>query len=223
MTKLLHPLPPSFAILAHAVASLEEQYLAINSIDTDKHPDLIKSRKDTLKYLDFEFEAINADIEFINLQTTKTLRFKTGGKDLSYPSYVAALEKCTELLIHMEYWAIWHKLKIKIRRVEGIKNKNLPNDLIYKKEIENLKKSLGRALTGHDYPKWKDQLLKNNLKQKVSKKTRKDPKDGIPTNPDPNIIEETVNDKWRDSTLRKKFKELTGCDAKTKKLSPLKS
>jgi hypothetical protein len=72
MTKLLHPLPPSFAILAHAVASLEEQYLAINSIDTDKHPDLIKSRKDTLKYLDFEFEAINADIEFINLQTTKT-------------------------------------------------------------------------------------------------------------------------------------------------------
>ena len=73
MTKLLHPLPPSFAILAHAVASLEEQYLAINSIDTDKHPDLIKSRKDTLKYLDFEFEAINADIEFINLQTTNEI------------------------------------------------------------------------------------------------------------------------------------------------------
>jgi hypothetical protein len=31
------------------------------------------------------------------------------------------------------------------------------------------------------------------------------------------------NDQWRESTLRKKFKELTGCDARTKKHSQLKS
>lgn len=223
MTKLLHPLPSSHTILARATASLEAQYLAISSIDVDKYPDLIKSRQDTLKYLDFEFEAINAEIEFINQQTNKSFKFKAGGEKRSYPSYVTALEKCTELLIHMEHWAIWHKLKMVIRRSEGINKKNRDNNVIYKNEVRILEATLGRKLKGTDYPKWRDQLLKNNPKQMVSKKTRKDPKDGVPINPDPNAEKETINDQWRESTLRKKFKEFTGCDPKTKKLSQLKS
>jgi hypothetical protein len=223
MSKLLHPLPPSYGILASATASLEHQYSIIESIDETKEPDLKRSKKDTLELLDFEFEEINQQIEFINQQVTKSLRFKSGGPKLTYSPYVTALEKCTQLLIHMERWAVWHKLKIKIRRAEGIRNKNLPNDLIYRKEVEELKKNLGRSLTGHDYPSWKDQLLKNNLKQEVSKKTRKNPKDGTPINPIPNAEDAKVNNQWREPTLRKKFKELTGCDAKTKKLSQLKS
>lgn len=223
MTKLLHPLPPSHAILARATASLEAQYLAISSIDVDKYPDLNKPRQDTFKYLDFEFEAINAEIEFINQQTTKAFKFKAGGEKRSYPSYVTALEKCTELLIHLEQWAIWHKLKMVLRRSDGISKKNAGNNAIYKNEVRILEATLGRKLKETDYPKWRDQLLKNNPKQEVSRKTRKDPKDGDPINPDPNAPEDQINDKWRESTLRKKFKELTGCDPKTKKLSQLKS
>lgn len=223
MTKLLHPLPPSYAILARATASLEGQYLAISSIDVGKYPDLIQSRQDTLKYLDFAFEAINAEIEFINQQTTKDLKFKAGGEKLSHSSYVAALEKCTELLINMEQWAIWHKLKMVLRRSDGINKKNADNNAIYKNEVRTLEATLGRKLKETDYPKWRDQLLKNNPKQKVSRKTRKDPKDGVPINPDPNAPDDQINDQWREPTLRKKFKELTGCNPKTKKLSQLKS
>jgi hypothetical protein len=223
MTKLLHPLPPSHATLARATASLEAQYLAISSIDTNKYPDLLKSKEDTLRYLDFEFEAINSDIDFINQQVTKAFNFRAGGQVMAYPYYVTALEKCTELLIHMEHWAIWHKLKMVLRRTEGIEKKNADNNAVYKKETQALEAKLGRKLAGTDYPKWKDQLLKNNPKQKVSKKMRKDPKDGIPINPDPNAPDDQINDQWRESTLRKKFKELTGCDARTKKYSQLKS
>jgi hypothetical protein len=223
MTKLLHPSPPSHATLACATASLEAQYLTISSIDVYKHPDLIKSREDTLRYLDFEFEAINADIEFINQQVTKAFKFRAGGQKIAYPRYVKALEKCTQLLIHLEHWAIWHKLKMVLRRTEGIEKKNADNNAVYKRETRILEKKLGRKLVGTDYPKWKDQLLKNNPKQEVSKKIRKDPKDGVPINPDPNAPDDQKNDQWREPTLRKKFKELTGCDAKTKKHSQLKS
>jgi hypothetical protein len=221
MTKLLHPLPQSHAILARATASLEAQYLAISSIDTNKYPDLLKSREDTLRYLDFEFEAINADIDFINRQVTQAFNFKTGGQEIAYPYYITALEKCIELLIHMEHWAIWHKLKMDLRRIEGNKKKNAANDAVYIKEIQILEAALGRKLVGTDYPKWKAQLLKNNPKQKVSKKPRKNPKDGTPINPNPNAPDDQVNDQWKDPTLRKKFKELTGCDPTTKKVHNL--
>lgn len=223
MTKLLHPLPPSHATLARAAASLEAQYLAIRSIDTNKYPDLLKSKEDTMRYLDFEFEAINNDIDFINQQVTNAFTFGAGGQDIAYPYYVTALEKCTDLLIHMEHWAIWHKLKMDLRRTKGIKEKNAPNDTVYIQEIQILEEVLGRELVETDFPKWANQLKKNNPKQKVSKKTRKNPKDGTPINPDPNAPDDQINDQWKDSTLRKKFKELTGCDAKTKKHSQLKS
>ncbi len=223
MTKLLHPLPPSHATLARATASLEAQYLTVSSIDVVKHPGLMKSREDTLRYLDFEFEAINADIEFINQQVTKAFKFRAGGQKITFACYVKALEKCTELLIHMEHWAIWHKLKIVLRRTEGIEKKNADNNAVYKEETRILEVKLRRKLVGTDYPMWKDQLLKNNPKQKVSKKIRKDPKDGVPINPDPNVPDDQISDQWRESTLRKKFKELTGCDARTKKHSQLKS
>lgn len=219
MTKLLHPLPPSHATLARATASLESQYLAIGSIDTNKYPDLLKSKEDTLRYLDFEFEAINADIDFINQQVTQGFNFKSGGHEIAYPYYVTALEKCIELLIHMEHWAIWHKLKMAQRRTKGIGKKNADNNAVYQNETQNLEAILGRKLVGTDYPKWKDQLIKNNPKQKVSKKIRKNPKDGDPINPDPNAPDDQTNDQWREPTLRKKFKELTGCDARTKKHS----
>lgn len=223
MTTLLHPRPPIYITLARATAFLNYRHEIIEAINEAANPDLKISKKDTLRFLDHEFEKINSEIEFINEHTTSALRFKPGGRDLTYTSYVAALEICTELLIHMESWTSWHKLKLQLRRTKGIQDKNLPNDLIYKNEVNALAKSLGRRLSSHDYPKWRDQLLKNNASQRVSKKTRKDPKDGTPINPDPNEKEDPVNDKWREPTLRKKFKEITGCDAKTKKLSPLKS
>ena len=131
MTKLLHPLSPSHAILARATASLEAQYLAISSIDVNKYPDLFKSRQDALKYLDFEFESISAEIEFINQQTTKAFKFKAGGEKRSYPSYVTALEKCTELFIQMEQWAIWYESKIAGRRTAKLKAKYSANELIF--------------------------------------------------------------------------------------------
>jgi hypothetical protein len=129
MTKLLHPLPPSHAILARATASLEAQYLAISSIDTNKYPDLLKSKEDTLRYLDFEFEAINADIDFINQQVTNTFTFQAGGQDIAHPYYVTALEKCIDLLIHMEHWAYrrW-------RRNRKIESKRTAKKRIEKRE-----------------------------------------------------------------------------------------
>lgn len=223
MSALLHPRPPIYVTLAKATVFLNHRYEIIEAVDEAANPDLKISKEDTLRFLDHEFEKINSEIEFINAHTTSALRFKSGGRDLTHPSYVAALEICTELLIHMENWTIWHKLKLQLRRTEGIKAKNSPNDLIYMGEVDALAKSLGRPLTSHDYPKWRDQLLKKNASQKVSKKTRKDPKDGIPINPNPNDEGDPINDKWREPTLRKKFKEFTGCDAKTKKLSALKS
>lgn len=217
MTKLLHPLPPSHTILARATASLEQQHLAISSIDVNKHPDLIKSKEDTLKYLDFEFEAINADIEFINQQVTKAFKFKAGGQKIAYPCYVRALEKCTELFIHMEHWAIWHSSKMAARRLANLKAKYSVNELICKNEIVKLEATLGRKLVGTDYLTWSRQLRKEHPNPPAPKAPRNQKHNGTPLKPIPGAPVLNTSSGWSDSTLRKIFEKLTGCRPTTKK------
>jgi|LauGreDrversion4_2_1035121.scaffolds.fasta_scaffold636244_2 hypothetical protein len=217
MSKLLHPLPPSYSILASATISLEHQYSIIKSIDETKEPDLKRSRKDTLERLDFEFEEINLQIEFINQQITKSLRFKSGGQKLAYPSYVNALEKCTELLIHMEQWAIWNDSKMAARRSTKLKAKYSANVLICKNEITKLEATLGRKLIGSDYLSWARRLRKTLPYPPVPKAPRNQKHNGTPLKPIRGAPVLNTANGWSESTLRKIFEELTGCKPTTKK------
>jgi len=217
MTKLLYPLPPQYVTLARATISLEAQYLSISSIDEYKEPDLKRSKKDTLKTLDLEFNAINLEIEFINQQVGKCLKFKSGGEKKSYPSYVTALEKCTELLIHLEQWAIWHSLKMAARRSAKLVAKYSANELIGKNEIVKLEATLGRKLIGSDYLTWARQLRKAHPNRPAPKAPRNQKHNGIPLKPILGTPVLTTSPGWSDSTLRKIFEKLTGCKPTTKK------
>lgn len=216
-------MPPAFDVLARATNSLEHQYSAIHSIDIAKHPDLKRSKRETLELLEFEFESINAEIGYINKQTAKSLKFKSGGQSLAYPAYIKALEKCTELLIHMERWASWHKSTMDMHRTTGVAQKFSKNDLICKNEIEILKKKLGRKLIGVDYLTWARQLQAAHPNPPVPKAPKNSKKNGTPLKPIAGAPVLTTTEGWKDSTLRKKFKQFTGCVATTKKVSQLKS
>lgn len=215
--KLQHPLPPLFTILAHATVSLEEQYLKISSIDETKNPDLKKLKRDTLELLDFEFDAINQEIEFINQQVNKDFKFKINGEMKSYGSYVIALEKCTSLLIHMEQWAIWHSSKMIARRSTNLATKYSANEQVCKNEIIKLEAKLGRKLIGSDYLVWARQLRNTYPKPPVPKAPRNQKNNGVPVKPIPGapILNRTTG--WSESTLRNIFERLTGCKPTTKK------
>lgn len=217
MPQLLHPLPPSYSTLARATASLDYQQTIIESIDVVKNPDLKASKEDTLKLLDHEFEAINSDIEFINQQITKALKFKPGGEKLSYPSYVTALEKCMELLIHMERWAIWHSTKMADRRAAKLAAKYSANELICKNEIVKLEATLGRKAIGSDYLSWTRQLRKAHPNPPVPKAPRNQKHNGTPLKPIAGAPVLNTTTGWSDSTLRKIYEKLTGCKPTTKK------
>jgi hypothetical protein len=217
MAKLLHPLPSTFAILARATASLEEQYLSISLIDESKESDLKRSKKETLELLDFEFEAINLEIEFINQQVNKDFKFKLGGEKRSYPSYVTALEKCTLLLIHMEQWAIWHDSKMAARRSAKLAAKYSANELICKNEITKLEATLGRKLVGSDYLIWIRQLRKAHPNPPSPKAPRNQKHNGTPLKPILGAPLLNTTPGWSDSTLRKIFGKVTGCKPTTKK------
>lgn len=217
MSKLLHPLPHQYGILARATASLDYQYSIIESIDVTKEPDLKRSKKDTLELLDFEFKTINLEIEFINQQMNKAFKFKASGENRSYPSYVTALEKCTELLIHMEQWAIWRKSKISARRSANLKAKYSANELVCKNEIAKLEATLNRRLIGSDYRAWSRQLRKAHPYPPVPKAPRNQKHNGTPLKPIPGAPVLNAANGWSDSTLRKIFEELTGCKPTTKK------
>ncbi len=217
MSKILHPLPPVYATLAEATASLDYQYSTIDAIDTNKNPDLKKSKEDTLKLLDHGFEAINSEIEFINQQITKTLRFKPGGEVLAHASYVMALEKSIELLIHLEQWAIWHKLKMAARRAANLNIKYSANELVCKNEIAKLEATLGRKLIGTDYPIWTKQLRKAHPNPPAPKAPRNQNHNGTPKKPIAGAPVLNCSSGWSDSTLRKIYEKLTGCKPTTKK------
>jgi hypothetical protein len=217
MSKLLHPLPPAYRILATATASLDYQYSIIEAIDDTKNPDLTASKKVTLGLLDHEFNEINSEIEFINLHTTKALKFQSGGGAASYPSYVAALEKCTELLIHMEQWGIWHTLKMTDRRAVKLAAKYSANELVCKNEVAKLVAALGRQLTGADYLVWSRQLRKAYPNSPAPKAPRNQKHNGTPLKPITGAPVLNTSTGWSESTLRKIFEKLTGCKPTTKK------
>lgn len=217
MSKILHPLPPQYSTLARATGSLDHQYSIIESIDEIKSPDLKRSKKDTLGLLDFEFEAINSEIDFINQQMTKAFKFKPGGEKQSYPSYVTALERCTELLIHMEGWAIWNDSKMAVRRSAKLKAKYSENRLICKNEIAKLEATLGRKLIGPDYLSWARHLRKAHPYPPAPKAPRNQKHNGTPLKPILGAPVLNTTNGWSESTLRKIFEELTGCKPTTKK------
>lgn len=223
MSKLLHPLPLEFDVLAQATISLEHQYSIIHDIDIARYPDRKRMRKDTLELFDFEFEVINSDIEFINLHVSKTVKLKPGSYLSVYPAYIHALERCAELLIHMEKWASWHKATMDINRTTGVVNKFSKNDLICKNQITILELKLGRKLIGSDYLSWKRQLIAAYPNPPVTKAPRNLKKNGTPLKPIAGAPVLTTTKGWKDPTLRKKFKQFTGCVATTKKVSQLKS
>ncbi len=214
-----HRLPAEFDLLSSALATLETQYWAINSIDTTNQPNLTTPKRNTLATLEFGLELVFSEVEYINLQLTATLRFKAGSKPLAYQSYVKALEKCTELLIYMEQWAGWHKSRMVALRAKGTADKHLPNHLICKHEIGSLEIILGRKLVSTDYLAWSRQVIRNHPNPPVKKATRNSKKNGVPKKPIVGAPVLTTTSGWSDGYLRKKFKELTGSEPTTKKIT----
>ena len=221
MSKLLHPLPLEFDVLAQATISLEHQYSIIHDIDVVRYPERKKLRKDTLELFDFEFEAINSDIEFINSHVTKPVKLKSGSKSLVYPAYISALERCTELLIHMEKWVSWRKATTSKNRTTGVAKKFSQNDLICKNHVTILEKKLGRTLVGSDYLTWKRQLIAACPNPPVTKAPRNLKINGTPLKPITGAPVLTTTQGWKESTLRNKFEEFTGYKPTTKKFHNL--
>ena len=203
MSKLLHPLPLEFDVLAQATISLEHQYSIIHDIDVVRYPERKKLRKDTLELFDFKFEAINSDIEFINSHVTKPVKLKSGSKSLVYPAYISALERCTELLIHMEKWVSWRKATTSKNRTTGVAKKFSQNDL------------------GSDYLTWKRQLIAACPNPPVTKAPRNLKINGTPLKPITGAPVLTTTQGWKESTLRNKFEEFTGYKPTTKKFHNL--
>lgn len=222
MSNLLHPLPLEFDVLAQATISLENQYSIILDIDIARYPELKKLRKDTLNLFDFEFEAINSDIEFINLHVTKPAKLKAGSRSLVYPAYISSLERCTELFIHMEKWVGWRKSTTSKNRTTGVVKKFSQNDLICKNHVTILEKKLGRRLIGSDYLTWKRQLIATCPNPPVTKAPRNLKINGTPLKPIVGAPVLTTTKGWKESTLRNKFEEFTGYKPTTKKVSQLK-
>lgn len=222
MSNLLHPLPLEFDVLAQATISLENQYSIILDIDIARYPELKKLRKDTLNLFDFEFEAINSDIEFINLHVTKPAKLKAGSRSLVYPAYISSLERCTELFIHMEKWVGWRKSTTSKNRTTGVVKKFSQNDLICKNHVTILEKKLGRRLIGSDYLTWKRQLIATCPNPPVTKTPRNLKINGTPLKPIVGAPVLTTTKGWKESTLRNKFEEFTGYKPTTKKVSQLK-
>jgi hypothetical protein len=222
MSKLLHPLPLEFDVLAQATISLENQYSIIHAIDVARYPELKKLRKDTLNLFDFEFKAINSDIEFINLHVTKPVKLKAGSHSLVYPAYISSLERCTELFIHMEKWVGWRKSTTSKNRTSGVAKKFSQNDLICKNHVTISEKKLGRSLIGSDYLAWKRQLIAACPNPPVTKAPRNLKINGTPLKPITGAPVLTTTKGWKESTLRNKFEEFTGYKPTTKKVSQLK-
>jgi len=222
MSKLLHPLPLEFDVLAQATISLENQYSIIHDIDVVRYPGRKKLRKDMLALFDFGFEAINLDIEFINSHVTKPVKLKPGSHSSVYPAYISALERCTELLVQMEKWVIWHKATTSKNRSTGVAKKFSQNDLICKNHVTILEKKLGRTLVGSDYLAWKRQLIAACPNPPVTKASRNLKKNGTPLKPITGAPVLTTTKGWKESTLRNKFEEFTGYRPTTKKASQLK-
>jgi len=84
--------------------------------------------------------------------------------------------------------------------------------------VSTLKQKLGRDLAGTDYPDWAQTVRDNHPTPPVVPKMRTSKQDGTPLNQLVPLEEDMQREEpWPESTLRKKFKEITGCAATKKK------
>jgi hypothetical protein len=206
-------IPPQFARLTPLMVELELQYSVIDSLDPGDDDRLKRAKTEALKTLEHGLLTIYDEVVYIHRCTTNKLKIKRGKEVELSSCYLKVLEIAVDLFIHKENWGAWYKMTMDKHRAVGKHDKFAPNNLIYKNITLDLEKLLGRKLAGTDYPLWVQTLRDKHPVPPVVTKTRNsNKKSNTPKNPiegAPLIERESP---WPESTARKKFKELTGCN-----------
>ncbi len=177
-------------------------------------PALVKIAQQSIKNIEFGLEQIERELEAANVLQQKS----NTAQDQIQLHYISALEIAIFLLVHHDDWLNFYDETNKGNRKAGRNTKNLPNDQIYARAVDVISQQLGRDLVGSDYPDWAQHIRDTHQNPPVVQKVRTSKKNEAPINVLVPIDEENQRESpWPESTLRKKFKELTGHKATKKK------
>lgn len=203
---------PINAALAHLECHIDK--LKNQATNPKNSPALAKTISQSCENLSFGIESIKSELETAqHLANDPNIAFE----DVQ-SAYVRILEMAIELLIHHDDFEGYYKDKMGQNRTEGRNAKNSPNDQILVEVVGTLKQKLGRGLVGTDYPDWAQMVRDNQPTPPVIPKIRTSKQDGAPSNQLVPLEEDMQREEpWPESTLRKKFKEITGCAATKKK------
>lgn len=203
---------PISAALAHLDCHIDK--LKNQATNPKTSPTLAKTISQSCENLTFGIESIKCELETAqHLANDPNVAFED-----TQSVYLRALEMAIELLIHHDDYEGYYKDKMGQNRKEGRNSKNSPNDRILMAVASILKQKLGRDLVGTDYPDWAQMVRDNHPTPPVVPKIRTSKQDGTPSNQLVPLEEDMQREEpWPESTLRKKFKEITGCTATKKK------
>jgi len=203
---------PISAALAHLDYHIDRLKKQVSNPKTS--PALSKTISQSCENLSFGIESIKSELEMTqHLANDPNIAFE----DVQ-SAYVRILEMAIELLIHHDSFEGYYKDKMGQNRKVGRNAKNSPNDRILITVLSTLKQKLGRDLVGTDYPDWAQMVRDNHPNPPVIPKIRTSKQDGTPSNQLVPLEEDAQREEpWPESTLRKKFKEITGCKATKKK------
>lgn len=197
---------------------LELEYSVIDALDPGEDGRLENVKNSALKTLEHGLMTIYDEVVYMHRYTTDKLKIKRGKEAELNDCYIKVLEIAVDLFIQKENWGAWYKSTMDEHRAAGKHDKLAPNNLIYKNITLDLEKLLGRKLSGTDYPLWVQTLRDKHPVPPVITKTRNsNKKSNAPKNPiagEPLIERESP---WPESTARKKFKELAGCNPTKKR------
>lgn len=209
-------LPLNFGPISAALAHLDCHIDKLKSQATNPKtpPALAKTISQSCENLSFGIESIKSELE--------TAHYLANDPNIAFgdvqSAYVRILEMAIELLIHHDDFEGYYKDKMGQNRKVGRNAKNSPNDQILIAVVSTLKQKLGRDLAGTDYPDWAQMVRDNHPTPPVVPKMRTSKQDGTPSNQLVPLEEDMQREEpWPESTLRKKFKEITGCAATKKK------